>query len=578
MTSEVFTLPQADRSELERHLRSGVGLHAKVRRSINILLSRASGASVRSVEAHHRVCRKTIARVEQVYAQGGVAGVLSYCPKEGRPETPPDICDRILALEKTAKSRKELAEASNTSLAVVFSVLRRHCRTRNTRRAGGGYSLVELVIAIVFLGICFAPFLMVTTQTQNLGSLVGQQGRREALRSWQDQVLVAGIDPALAPGLAPVKNQAVPAVGLVPVERPTVVPVVGMPLVKPLRSSPPVNAAENRPGGAGYELGAGQTAPVEVAAPAQPLPPILMQSPVLSPTNGSIVPVSAFSAGAVSLPYSLNIEARSTDGGSIHLNMTQPMLTEVGIGTVSVPATTIEFIEGIGGSVWAEYAGDPAKGDSAVTLPDGRIRWITHPSGRIQIYEPSPIESISYKLDLGAPVVLAYGIMEVASGLTLNLSYDDYVKVRDGTSSMRLDWSSETKKVFGASWSSVTSGFSWTFQDEPGPLSGDLASFFSASKASLWADTSVVKASPVLPSAAVAAEGIWTFSRQKIKLSPPELVDGGYYDGTTFVTGARQLKVPERNGKRVGRISAQTPQGEILSTTDTLDVIVAPQE
>jgi len=50
----------------------------------------------------------------------------------------------------------------------------------------------------------------------------------------------------------------------------------------------------------------------------------------------------------------------------------------------------------------------PERGDKAVMLTDGRIRWHTQSAGRLLIYEPSPPVSYAYLLDLGTPVVVVH--------------------------------------------------------------------------------------------------------------------------------------------------------------------------
>ena len=160
----------------------------------------------------------------------------------------------------------------------------------------------------------------------------------------------------------------------------------------------------------------------------------------------------------------------------------------------------------------------------------------------------------------------------MASGASIDIAYDEYMNVRNGASTMRLDWSQTTKTAFGNTWNALPLGFNWTFQAESGPFGGDLQGFFASDKEYLWADNSAVAAAPVLPPGAIASPGNWTLARQTTKLGVPELVTQPGYQGGSYEAGGIELRVPIHNGERLGRVQS----GTTVSTGDTLQVQAEP--
>ena len=438
------------------------------------------------------------------------------------------------------------------------------------QRIKRGFTLIELLLAILILAAVLGPFLAFVSRIPDLNSAIGQQGRSEASRSFTDQVLAAGIDPSAATALRNGVNPAVPAVPAPVVTRGVATPPVGGAAVRAIQVQVPATVAETRPGGSGFELGAG-TPPPARAIPAAPLLPILMQTPTVSPAPGSILPVGALTAGSSGAPATTVVSASVLDGGRVHLENGRPLAAPTGIGVVAQAVSAADLAQGVGGRAWNEYVSQNA-GDKAVMLADGRIRWHTQSAGRLLIYEPSPPVSYGYLLDLGPPVVVVHNTTEVASGATLDIAYDEYMNVRNGTSTMRLDWSQTTKTAFGSTWNTLMPGFNWTFQGESGPFGGDLKSFFASDKEYLWADKSAVAAVPVLPPGAIASPGNWTLARQTTKLGVPELVTQPGYQGGSYEAGGIELRVPVYNGERLGRVQS----GTTVSTGDTLQVQVEP--
>ncbi len=437
------------------------------------------------------------------------------------------------------------------------------------QRTARGFTLVELLLAILILAAVLGPFFAFVSRIPDLNSAIGQQGRSEAWRSFTDQALVAGIDPSTAAALLNGINPAVPAVPVPVVTRGIAMAPLGGVAVRSIQVQVPAMAAEARPGGSGFELGAG-TPPPARTTPAAPLLPILMQTPAVSPSPGSILPIGALTAGSSGAPATTTVSASVLDGGRVHLENGRPMAAPTGIGLVAQMVSAADLPQGVSGRAWNEYVSQNA-GDKAVVLADGRIRWHTQSGGRLLIFEPSPPVSYAYLLDLGTPVVV-HNTTEVASGASIDIAYDEYMNVRNGTSAMRLDWSQATKTAFGNTWNTLAQGFNWTFQAESGPFGGDLKTFFASDKEYLWADSSAVAAAPVLPPGAIASPGNWTLARQATKLGVPELVTQPSYQGGSYEAGGVEIRVPIRNGERLGRVQS----GSTVSTGDTLQVQVEP--
>jgi prepilin-type N-terminal cleavage/methylation domain-containing protein len=437
-------------------------------------------------------------------------------------------------------------------------------------RVGRGFTLVELLLAVLILAAVLGPFLAFVSRIPDLNSAIGQQGRSEAWRSFTDQALVAGIDPSAALALRNGVNPAVPALPPPVVTRGVAMPPVGGATVRAIQVQVPATAAEVRPGGSGFELGAGAPPPARTT-PAAPLLPIVMQTPAVSPAPGSILPIGALTAGSSGAPATATVSASVLDGGRVHLENAHPLAAPTGIGVIGQTVSAVDLAQGVGGRAWNEYVSQNA-GDKAVMLADGRIRWHTQSAGRLLIYEPSPPVSYTYLLDLGTPVVVVHNSTEMASGASIDIAYAEYMNVRNGTSAMRLDWSQATKTAFGNAWNTLGLGFNWTFQAESGPFGGDLKSFFASDKEYLWADNSAVAAAPVLPPGAIATPGNWSFARQTTKLGMPELVTQPSYRGGSYEAGGVEIRVPIYNGERLGRVQS----GSTVSTGDTLQVQVEP--
>jgi hypothetical protein len=440
-------------------------------------------------------------------------------------------------------------------------------------RGNQGFTLAEFVVALVFVGVVLGPFLVFVVRIQELNSAIGQQGRREAWRSFSDQAVVAGINPSAAPGLQHVVNPAIAAVAPVTVSEIGVAAAPGLPRIVPLHVVNGDDVAETRIAGSGFQIGAGAAAPPRTT-PVPPLAPIVMPMPVVTPADGSIIAASSLAAGAAGQPFSTTMEVASSAGAQIHAVLNQPAANLAGFGTVQATLTAVDLASGVNGVAWTEFSGTPEAGDRAVTLEDGRRRWmVLTPEQRLQIYEPSPIARFAYQLDLGAPALVLAGA-ESRSGTSLPFDYATYAAVGAGTKPLRIDFPKTVKDVFGNTWSAQSVGFQWTFGDQSGEFSGDISPFFRPAALADWADTVPINATPVVPPGAVAAPAQWTFVRVKTPLGAPLLAS--VPDAAGFASpGELQFSAPAAaDGTTIGRLSFQN--GTYLSTGTTLSITVIP--
>lgn len=434
------------------------------------------------------------------------------------------------------------------------------------------FTLVELIIAIVFLGVVLGPLLVYVARIHELNHAVGEQARRESWRSFSEQAVAIGINPALAPALAASSNAAVPELTPIAIEADDTPLVAGLARIVPIRVLPDASWAESRLGGSGFQIGAGG-AVTPRTIPTAPLLPIMMPAPVVSPADGAVLPAAALSVGAANAPYTLAITAVAAPGSQVQLSLDRPHVAAAGIGSASQSVTAVDLLGNVGGSAWTEFLGDVRNGDRSIILPDGRIRWlVTTPERRTQIYEPSSSVRFSYKIDLGLPV-LRYGSLRLDSGSATPVDYPAYLGVRDGTTVMTVDFPESVKAAFGPDWGVQSIGFQLTFNDVAGPFSGDLQAFFLADATSVWTDQVVIVASPVVPPGALAGRGQWQLSRAKLPLGVPVL--STVADPAGFHTpGTLQFAAPDFAGEPLGRLSFEN--GTLLSTGTTLSLSLIP--
>ncbi len=436
-----------------------------------------------------------------------------------------------------------------------------------------GFILAEFVIAVVFVGVVLSPLLLFVARIHDLNSAVGQQARREAWRSFTDQAVTAGIDPTRAPALTTALNLAVPAVPAQPVTTVTVPEAAGVPSIVPLRVVLDPTVPESRIAASGFQIGAGAVVAARTA-PTPPLAPIVMPIPLVTPTDGTIIPIASLTPEANGAPYALPVQAASTGGTTVRATLNQPAGVFAGAGAAQFSVTAVDLMHGVNGVAWTEFSGDVAAGDRPVQLSDGRTRWlVTTSENRLQIYEPSPEISFAYRISLGAPIIVHAGV-EVASNSTLNFDYAAYYRVQSGADLLQIDFPQSVKNALGSAWNAQSVGFQCTFHDTAGPFSGSLLPFFQPDTISLWADSVIVAASAIVPSGAVSDAATWDFVRMKSTLGTPVLSTTS--DASGFYTaGTLQFTAPNGpDGSPEGRLSFQN--GASLSTGTTLSITVVP--
>jgi competence protein ComGC len=436
-----------------------------------------------------------------------------------------------------------------------------------------GFTLVEFIIAIVFVGVVLGPFLVFVARIHDLNSAIGQQGRKEAWRSFNDQALVAGIDVGQAPGLTTAANAAIPAIAAPAIAEADIPVIAGLPRIIPLRTVADVSVAEPRMVAAGLQIGAG-AAVTPRSTPSSPLTPVVMPMPVITPVDGSVIATTTLSPGALGEPYALTVQAAAPAGTNVTLALNQPFANATGPSVAQHAVSAVDLLRRANGNAWSEYPGNAAAGDRSIALPDGRTRWlVTRADGRMQIYEPSANATFAYRIALGAPII-ARGSTEYASGSTLAFDYAAYYAVQSGSASLKIDYPAAVRAVFGSQWGAQSIGFQWTFHDSAGAFSGDLRPFFLADALMLWADSITVAASGVVPAGAATDSATWTFNRVKSQLGVPVLSSAG--DGAGFFApGQMQFSAPNGpDGSAIGRLSFDS--GANVSTGTTIAIAVIP--
>jgi hypothetical protein len=441
------------------------------------------------------------------------------------------------------------------------------------RRTNQGFTLVEFILAIVFIGVVVGPLLLFVARIHDLNNAIGQQARVEAWRSFGDQALVAGIDPSRAPALTTALNASIPATSMPSITEEPTPSVAGVARIVPLRMSTADSVAESRLAGAGFQIGAGGAVAAR-ATPTPPLLPVVMPVPAITPADGTVVAPISLALGQPGDPATLTIQAASITGVRVALVLNQPHASTVGLGNAQQSVTAIDLLQRVNGTAWSEYAGNSNQGDQAVVLGDGRTRWlVTRTDGRLQIYEPSANAAFAYTIGLGSPVV-DIGSAEYGPGASIAVDYATYVSVQSGANIARIEFPAAIAAVFGSKWAEQSIGYQWTFHDSAGPFSGDIRPFFASDTLSLWADSVTIAATPIVPAGAVADPATWTFARTKTALGVPVLASAA--DATGFhAPGQMEFRAPNGpDGTAIGRLSFEN--GANLSTGSTLAIAVIP--
>lgn len=435
------------------------------------------------------------------------------------------------------------------------------------------FSLLEVIVATLCLGLCLAPFLAYTSRLPEMQRALALQARDDAWRSFQDHAVLNGIDAGGAPGFAPVSNGNVPGLPAREVERTPLAPVAGMTGLRSLQVRSDAWNARGWIRGAGLELSAGP-ALEPITVPSAPLPPVTLRAPALSPDPSD--PVSALSlekpqSGASGL---LKVASVSPDNGTVVLVYGASSLEVRAVREAAFEVGAEVFEAAFSGRTWAEYAGDLAAGDSSVSLPDGRKRWIVREGDRTRVYNPSEVVSYSYHLDLGAPA-LYYGTLEYASGSPLSFSYASVLGVRSGASVFRVGLPSAVRERLGSAAGRLCLSYETSFAGWSAPADGDLRLFCDEEQQDRWLDAFSVETAPFVASGCLSAPGRWTISRQLTELAEPELLSNVADYGGAFSGEAVRFGAPlHTDGVRRGRLSAR--EGALVSTSSELSLFLTP--
>ncbi len=436
----------------------------------------------------------------------------------------------------------------------------------------GGFSLGEVLIAVLCLGLLLAPFLQLVTSLPAMQRQLGLQARDEAWRSFQEQAVSAGMDPSRAAALLAGSNRGIPAVKPESIERgaPSIV-LTGVSL-RVLKSKDALRHSEDRAGGSGWELSRGRAYEAP-EPPAPPLLPVTMKMPDISPLPGAIIPLSGIEqAGEPKLP-SLLVRAGAEGGARVLMKLGRAGTLYSGYGEAQGVACVDEVAVGLVGTAWTEYPGEPAAGHRPVEMLDGRKRWLV-PEGRgLRTYEPSGFVSWSYTLDLGVPI-LRFAGAEIQAGTHLRLDYATLTRVRGGEPDLRVDWPDATKAALGSLLDLLTSGFDVAFAGNTGSVNGDLRNYCSEETLELWTEACPLLAKGIPAQGCMARTAAWTLGRGLTELGQPELVTAAV-EVEPFSQGSAEFLPPaQADGVRRGRLSAR--DGALISTSSNLSVPIIP--
>lgn len=448
--------------------------------------------------------------------------------------------------------------------------------TSRFRSGVQGFSLLELILAIVLLGVLTTPLLVFVARLPEWQHHISDQSRREAGRTVHDQELAAGVDPERAPMAAYASNPAAPRIDPPNVQRETRLARPEIATTQALTVRVDANTtAETRPGGAGWQLGAA-AASDPITPPQPPLPPLYLTQPTVTPADGFIWQATDLVAPKESSsPWMGLISAATTPGRIVCLELATPERAAKGQTNTSLSINAWELANLVRGRSWTEYAGNETIGEKAELLPDGRRRWRTLQSGRTLVIEPSQIVTFSYMFTLGAPVLI-HGAAVLTSGSSESIDYAGYRDIQAKRAAFQIGWPETTKTLFGNQWRDDLLAFNCTVANQPGPQSGRLEGFFTDENASVWADQTLIVAQATGPAGIFTERGSWTLLRARQELGPPELINTPSGDSTGYSLGIFRFAAPQvtADGPRIGRLSANN--GTTVSSGSELDILIVP--
>lgn len=445
-------------------------------------------------------------------------------------------------------------------------------RGLETRR---GYTLAEVIIAVVVLGTLLAPLVRSLVLIPRVSHSMAAQSRREAWRSAADQIATAGLDPeraplflSLLPSLSPADRLVLPDPAVAHVrdgERQAAVRVTWL-------STRYTGAAEPRAVPAGIEVGASTAAALPRQDPLPPLPPRKLSPPVIRAPDSPLVRLDELRPGDVlGAPWVATIVAEGSD--VVRLRQRAPEVLDVsGAGRAGLQVDAVQLAAAVRGEAWTEYAGDPDT-DLAVPLEGGRLRWLVRQGRQFGVVEPSDPIAFVFGLNLGRPVFV-YGGRTYASGERVHVDRSGARRVERREERAAMDYPADVQRVFGGAWGSVRPTFRWSLGTWPGDSSsGDTRSAFVTDILLRWGAEQSLHAEPQTHLAGLSLwSGYWTLERRTTALQPPERT-GDYYDAGLDAPGMVAFAAPIAGDEgRLGRPEI----GGVESVTENLSVILLP--
>jgi hypothetical protein len=424
-----------------------------------------------------------------------------------------------------------------------------------------GFSLGELLIAVLCLGVLMLPLLAYVSGIRGMGSRIAEESGGRAWQSVQGAAVAEGVDSSSVILLAREQNPGASIRARSSVTADQGAATLGRVSVGVLH----LPAKGERLGVSGFHLEPGLRLP-EPEVPAQALAPRVMLPPLISPAPGSLVPIASVAANG-----SLSIQVRSTEGGRVlfRAGMGQPMQT--GVGELSSGVSVSALAVGLRGQAWVEFAGELVPGAVRVPLSDGRAEWRVPESGGERLVSPSELVPVIYFLGLGAPV-LRIGDVEYSAGAEVPVDYSLLVAVQAGHAGFEVGWPLAIRTLLGADGASSIQGFTTTFQGLAGPVDGSLVGFAFEPGLSSWEQSNHLTALPLLGLACRGEAAAWVLDRSPLQLPPPELAKTLSGPLSMGPLGFRAAEFGELG--RIGRLSARS--GAVLAAGPSLDLEVTP--
>lgn len=420
-----------------------------------------------------------------------------------------------------------------------------------------GFTMPEVLLAVLVAALLVAPVLAFIRGTGALRHETSERGRNQALSEVRRQLLSQGIDSAVSPGaecrgigkaLSSEKTKRESHTG----------PGTGVAL---LSCAAPILGETAAARGVGFELTASVNA--EVGGPASvSISEMSYDPPTVDPLAGSVLQPARFRGP------SLQVTALSRNGGLVVLDLTRPAQRVEGQGQVSCTVSAEDIVAGLSGSAWVEHPGKASLTEECIPLSDGRKAWLVQEGSSWVRRQPSARVSLSYFLDLGAPL-LRFGSALHASGAAVAVDYRSLLSVRSRVTPVALEWPAAVQSLFPPQGLVPGLGLSPSFQGVPiesftwvDRVFGDLSRWGAESRLVVRAQAGVH---------CLFSPGQWTLMRMPLALPVPERE----VSISIAEAGLQRFRATELSEVgRVGRLSARG--GSVLGLGTTLDLEVSP--